>query len=122
MTLRKKIFGSLFVLVCLGIVGGGIYWWLEGSQLDAEKVLDELATDWPEVDLSFSPLGELEMPEMDLGISFNLSGIDTEMKIPPVYTSEDLGVQIGTPSIPDITFGPADIQNIIPQLPQPTDD
>ena len=114
MTLRKKIFGSLFVLVCLAIVVGGVYWWLAGSQPVNEDVLNEIASDWPEVDLSISPLGELVLPEINLDITLNLSDASMIVDIPPAFSAEDFESQMGQPDIPSISFSPAEIQDLMP--------
>ena len=104
MSLKKKILGSIFILACLGLVAGGYFWWRKARQ--AEPVFGELA-EIPEIDLSFSPLGEARLPDIDFVSSFDFSsfglnlpdlsaGSFVDVKTPNVdFDSSGLGSGIG---------------------------
>jgi len=70
MTLKKKIFGSIFILSCLGLIIGGYFWWqgLKRKEFSLEKM-----PEIPDVDLSFSPLEKVDLPEINLNLPLDFS-------------------------------------------------
>ena len=107
---NKKLFGSILIMVCLGLVMGSFF----GCQSKRTgDVLSELKQELSGIDLSLSPLDSPDLPEMDLQIPFDFSGMDFYFDIPDLHSEE--AVDIGTPSVnvPTPTLSPTDIQELM---------
>jgi len=60
MTLTKKIFGSIFIVVCIIIIAGAA-WWIKTNCFTSDIApLKEI----PKTDISFSPLPKVEIPDI----------------------------------------------------------
>ncbi len=86
MTLKKKIFGSIFILVCLGLVIGGYFWWQKTEierfkeiKIETEKLSEDLSSKLLEVDFIDSPLEKLKIPEMDLEIPLDFGNFNLQI-------------------------------------------
>ena len=66
MSIKKKIFGSLFIIVCLALVAGVYLWWQ--GQSTEEATPEGLPPSPLEIDLIDSPLEPLVIPETDFDI------------------------------------------------------
>ena len=94
MTLKKKIFGSIFILACLGLIIGGYFWWrgLERKEFSLEKM-----PEIPDVDLSFSPLEKADLPEINLDLPLDFSAF--KMDLPDLSSESFIDIKN-----PDINF------------------
>jgi len=92
MTLKKKIFGSIFILACLGLIVGGYFWWqkMKEKEFSLEKM-----PEIPDIDLSFSPLEKADLPEINLNLPLDFSAF--EMDLPDL--SAESFIDIKNPDI-----------------------
>jgi len=96
--LNKKILASIFILVCLGLVAGGYFWWQkkETQKLkETEGLAEDLSTKLLEIDFIDSPLEGLKMPEMDLEIPLDFGNFNIQI---PDLSGKNF-VEINTPKI-----------------------
>lgn len=118
MSLKKKIFGSLFILVCAGIITAAVLFFVKpgGGEVDPleDIVIGELP-ELPEFDASLTEFTDTLIP------SFDLPGIDLEM-------NANLTAEIGTfeftmpevdqttVDIPSVSIDASDIQGMMSDL------
>jgi len=99
MTLKKKIFGSIFILVCLGLIVGGYFWW-QKKEKETGSLAEDLSNKLLEIDFIESPLEKLKMSEMDLEIpldfgSFNIQIPDLSGKNYADVSTPEAQVNVG---------------------------
>jgi len=88
MTLKKKIFGSIFILVCFGLIVGGYFWWRGREEKDFSL---EKMPEIPDVDLSFSPLEKVDLPEINLDLPLDFSAFN--MDLPDLSTESFIDIK-----------------------------
>jgi len=86
MNLNKKILGSIFILVCLGLVVGGYFWWqkekkekFEETKMETESLAENLSSKLLKIDFIDSPLESLKIPEMDLQIPLDFGTFNIQI-------------------------------------------
>ena len=89
MTLKKKIFGSLFILICLAIAAGIYYFFFYKPNLDEDLKLG--LQELPEADLSLSPLEPVEFPEINIEIPLDFSSF--KMNLPDLSAEEFIKIE-----------------------------
>ena len=94
MALKKKIFGSLFMLLMFAIAAGGYFSW---RILKEKEISPTIIFDLPDIDLSLSGLGKMEFPELSISFDMDFGGLDLDV----ASTSPSLEnlAQIAAPSI-----------------------
>jgi hypothetical protein len=112
MTLRKKIFGSIFILVCAGAITGIVMWAVGPSTPDIEDLLIEPAGALPEIDGSLTELAEDAIPSFNLPSSLTGGFTSYDIEIPDVSVTPPPPNQ-SIIEIPPTTFGTDDIQQIM---------
>jgi len=102
MILKKRIFGLMFILVCLGLITGGYFWWqkegiekLKKTGTETESLAEDLSSKLLELDFMDSPLERLKMPEMDLEIPLDFGSFNIQI---PDLSGKNF-VDINTPKI-----------------------
>lgn len=97
MSITKKIFGSIFILVCLTVVLA-VYNWRQGrgTEFSAEKLSEKLL----EMDLIDSPLGKLDYPDLDFDLPFDLGNF--KLGIPDLSAGE--GAEVSVQGNMDINY------------------
>ena len=93
MSVKKKIFGSLFIVACIGLLVGGYLWWQ--GQSTGEEVPQDRPGNLFEIDLIDSPLDQLAVPETDLDVSTDFGTFRPEI---PDF-SGDYYVDIEAPEV-----------------------